>query len=54
MTNEKNDVRTDRGAPVESVRRRPWSRPHLTRLRAGEAEIGANPATTEEAFAHGS
>jgi hypothetical protein len=34
--------------------RKVWHRPQLARLRAGEAELGANPAKTEQAFAYGS
>jgi hypothetical protein len=34
--------------------RREWSMPRVARLSAGEAELGANPAATEGAFAMGS
>ena len=34
--------------------RRTWIQPRLVRLKAGEAELGANPAKTEQAFAYGS
>jgi hypothetical protein len=34
--------------------RRTWIQPRLARLKAGEAELGANPAKTEQAFAYGS
>lgn len=37
-----------------SGQRRAWSPPRLTRFRAGEAELGANPMTPEGAFAQGS
>jgi hypothetical protein len=41
----------DASAPA---RRKAWSAPHLARLRAGQAEIGANPAKPELNFAYGS
>ena len=34
--------------------RRGWERPQLTKLRAGDAELGANPIKEEGAFAKGS
>lgn len=37
-----------------SAPRRAWTPPRLTRLRAGQAELGANPANPEQAFAMGS
>jgi hypothetical protein len=34
--------------------RRQWDAPRLTRIRAGEAETGANPANPEAHFGSGS
>ena len=39
---------------AEAAPRRTWSRPKLSRIRAGEAELGANPIKPEGAFATGS
>jgi hypothetical protein len=51
MTSKTNIDFRSAGAERE---RKTWDRPRLTRLRAGEAEIGANPAKPELHFAYGS
>jgi hypothetical protein len=41
------------GVPAPA-QRKAWIAPRLSRLRAGEAEIGADPAKPELNFAYGS
>lgn len=41
-------------APTEIRARKPWSPPKYSRIRAGEAELGANPVRQEGIFALGS
>jgi hypothetical protein len=55
MTDKTNSASPIAGASADAdAQRRAWSAPCITRLRAGEAELGANPAKTEQAFAYGS
>lgn len=49
----RNDDR-ESSQTTASGQRRAWSPPRLTRFRAGEAELGGNPANPEGAFATGS
>lgn len=39
---------------TDTTPRKPWSPPRYSRIRAGEAELGANPIRPEGAFAMGS
>ena len=53
MDNEQNKSSAQRPAPAPRARR-PWTRPRVTRIRAGEAELGATPVKPEGPFAMGS
>jgi hypothetical protein len=53
MDHDQQIPSADTAAPARKARR-PWSPPHLTRIRAGEAELGANAALPEGHFAQGS
>jgi len=41
-------------ATQDRHQRREWSRPRLSRLKAGEAELGGNPVQPEGPLGHGS
>lgn len=52
MTDTTNTPAADR--KTEAAPRRTWQTPSVTRIRAGEAELGANQVNPEGAFAFGS
>jgi hypothetical protein len=59
-SNERNDMdkkydipATRAGTPAHDERR-PWVRPRVAKIRAGEAELGANPIKPDGAFSVGS
>jgi hypothetical protein len=53
MDNEQTNSSAQQAAPAPRARR-PWTRPRVTRIRAGEAELGATPVKPEGPFAMGS
>jgi hypothetical protein len=53
MDNGQDTSAAGAGTPVKALRR-PWTRPRVTRMRAGEAELGATPVKPEGPFAFGS
>lgn len=53
MDNGQDTSAAGAGTPVKAPRR-PWTRPRVTRMRAGEAELGATPVKPEGPFAFGS
>ena len=45
------DTRDDRPATIKSdMLRRSWVRPVLSRMKAGDAELGSNPDNADGAF----
>ncbi|HEY7808521.1 MAG TPA: hypothetical protein VIC34_15095 [Croceibacterium sp.] len=53
MDNGQKSSAADAGTPAQKPRK-PWTRPRVTRMRAGEAELGATPVKPEGPFAFGS
>ena len=53
MDDERKNTPTDMAAPADPARR-PWSRPRVMRIRAGEAELSPTGAGPDGSFSSGS
>jgi hypothetical protein len=53
MDDERNNASTRTAAPAQT-QRRPWSRPRVARMRAGEAELSPTGAGPDGPFSSGS